>query len=42
VPDREVASILGNELGRHRKAYQRRLVRALRTAAFLVWTESLD
>lgn len=37
-----MASILGNELRRRRKADQRRLGRTLRTTAFLVWTESLD
>jgi DNA-binding transcriptional ArsR family regulator len=42
VSDREVASILSNELRRRRKPDQRRLRRALRTTAFLVWTESLN
>lgn len=42
MSDREVALILGNELRRRRKADQRRLGRALRTTAFLLWTESLD
>ena len=42
MSDREVASILGNDLRRRRKADQRRLGRVLRTTAFLVWAQSQD